>query len=329
MKKIMKKNFKNLRVWVWATLWLLGAAGAAGAAVFTVNSGADSGSGSLRQAIENANTSAGEDTVNVASSVREIRLTSSLAINGDVRVYGSGATVRGPRTARLFNVSGGAVAFDSFTFTDGYPLSDNGGAFYIDSDAATAVDFVNCTFFGNRAGGSGGAVYVYGSGSRPTTFTNCTLTNNEAAENGGGVAVAGGRVQFDASVATGNRAQNDSDIHVSSLGVVSNMGQYNVVGETNAPESFLANRDNDTSVSSADVFKTPGVLTTVDGPTVHGTQVAELLSATGNAALDKIPEERAVALGFPSVDERGVKRPQMIAADAGAYELSQIGRAHV
>ncbi|MDR1977836.1 MAG: hypothetical protein LBQ42_03790 [Synergistaceae bacterium] len=312
MKGVMQKKL----LWsVWVALWVLGNAGLAGAANFTVTSGANEGPGSLRQAVSSANASAEADVIDISASVKEISLLSAVAITEDVRINGSGATIKGSKVTRLFDISGGTAVFDRLTFTDGYTLSENGGAIYIDSSAATA-DFVNCTFFGNRAGRNGAAVYVYGGGNRPTTFTNCTITNNEAADRGGGVALAGGVVQFTASIVTGNKAQTDADLHVSD-GVVSNTGWYNVVGRTNASSFFAAGFYNDVSIEAADVFKTPALLTTVDG-----VQVVELLSATSNAALDKIPS--ANALSLPPIDARGANRPQMTAVDAGAYELSPV-----
>ena len=307
LKGTMKKS---LLISAWVGLWIFGDMGMAAAANFTVTSGANEGAGSLRQAVLNANANSEADVVDIASSVKEIVLSSAIAITGDARINGAGATVKGLKTTRLFDVSGGTVTFDRLTFTDGYTLSENGGAAYIDSSAA-AANFINCTFFGNHAGGSGAAVYLYGSSNRPTTFTNCTITNNDATENGGGVAVAGGVVQFTASIVTGNRAPVNADLHISG-GIVANTGWYNVMGETNASSFLSEGFDNDVSVAASDVFKTPVALTTVDG-----VQVVELLSATDNAALDKIPTTNALSL--PSIDIRGAQRPQMTAVDAGAY----------
>ena len=181
--------------------------------------------------------------------MKEIYLSTSIEITDSLVVNGAGALIRGSKTSRLFGISGGTVTFDRLTFTDGYPLSDSGGAAYIDSSAA-AVDFVNCTFFGNRAGKSGAAGYLYGGGNRQTTFTNCTITNNRAAESGGGVAVLGGSVQFTSSIVTGNNAPIDEDIHTSG-GIVVNNGWYNVVGKTNASGSFSASFENDLSVAAS------------------------------------------------------------------------------
>jgi hypothetical protein len=314
LKGIVKKS---LLTSVWVGLWILGGAGVTEGANFTVNSGANEGTGSLRQAVLNANATTEADVIDIAPSVKEIVLSSAIAITGDVRINSAGTTVRGSKTTRLFDVSGGTVTFDRLTFTDGYTVSENGAAAYIDSSAAVAT-FINCIFFGNRAGGSGAAVYVYGNGNRPTTFTNCTITNNDAAESGGGVAVAGGVVQLTASIVTGNNARLEADLHVSG-GIISNTGWHNVIGETNASGLLSAGFYNDVSVAASDVFKTPGVLSTVDG-----VQVVELLSVTNNVALDKIPISTANALTLPAVDIRGAQRPQMTAIDAGAYELSPV-----
>jgi len=304
---------KKFIIAIFFTACLLASIQQAGAATFTVNIGGNDGPGSLRQAVADANANnEANNVINVSSSVKEIYLASSVAITKDVVINGFGATVRGSKTSRLFNISGGLAKFDSFTFTDGYPLSESGGAAYIDSSAA-AAEFVNCTFWQNRSGKSGAAVFVYGFGyNRPTTFTNCTITNNEAAENGGGVAVAGGVVQFTASIVTGNKAPSDPDVYAYGGGLISNASQYNVIGYTNA--AFSEALQNDLLVRASDVFKTPDSLTNIGN-----VQVVELLSATANKALDKISLENALSL--PKVDQRGASRPKMAGFDAGAFEL--------
>lgn len=295
--------------------------GVSDAATFRVTTGANDGVGSLRQAVLDANANNEADTIEIDVSVKEIALSSAIEIVADVDVRASGTTIRGSKVSRLFGISGGTAKFDRLTFVDGYPLSESGGAFYIDSSAGKG-DFVNCTFFNNRAGKSGGAVYLYGGGLRETTFTNCTLTGNEAAESGGGVAVSGGMVRFTATIVTGNKAPVDDDVYTAANGIVVNSGQYNVVGKTNAGASFSSALNNSMGVNAVDVFKTPNELTTVDG-----VSVMPLLSATGNAALDLIPAANALAL--PTIDERGASRPQMIAIDAGAYELSPVALASI
>ena len=307
-----RKNF----VVCLAVLFFLSAAGGVDAATFTVTTGADSGPGSLRQAVLSANANGETNIIDVAASVKEINIASAINVESDVTVNGLGATVRGSKISRLFGVSRGTAKFNRLTFTDGYALSDSGGAVNVDSSAGKA-EFVNCTFFYNRAGKNGGAVHVYGGGNFETTFTHCTLVGNGAGDNGGGVGISGGFVRFTASVVTGNTATYNADIHTEGGGNVANSGQYNVVGQTNASALFPSALYNNVSVAASDVFKTPGALTLVDG-----VQVAVLLSATSNAALDKIPA--ANALNLPDIDQRGASRPQMTAVDAGAYELSPV-----
>lgn len=306
---------------VLAVFVLLGAPHMSDAATFKVTTGIDSGAGSLRQAIANANNDNQVDIIEIDPSVKEIKISGTIDITGDVVINGQGTTVRGTGGARLFSVTAGTIKFDRVTFIDAYSESENGGAFYIDS-TRSKVAFVNCTFFNNYSGGSGGAVYLYGNGSDATTFVNCTLVNNEAAVGGGGVAVFGGTIQFTASIVTGNKAPNYADVYTGSTGIILNSGWYNVIGQTNADVSFLSQFKNFLSVSSTDIFKTPYQLTTVDG-----VQVLPLLSATSNAALDLIPSANTANL--PTVDERGASRPQMIAIDAGAFELSPVALASI
>ena len=66
----------------------------AGAATFTVTNLNDSGAGSLRQAILDANAAAGDDTVQFQSGLSgTILLASQLAINSNLTINGPGASV--------------------------------------------------------------------------------------------------------------------------------------------------------------------------------------------------------------------------------------------
>src|SRR5262245_49406519 len=81
---------------------------------FTVSNLADSGPGSLRQAIGSANTNSGPDVIRFAGSVHgTIDLTSQLAITGDLAIRGPGAdrvTVSGGGLTRVFAVIPAALA---------------------------------------------------------------------------------------------------------------------------------------------------------------------------------------------------------------------------
>lgn len=310
---IRKKGLLRIVVCLIAAVLLL--AGNSDAATFTVTTNADSGPGSLRQAVLDANATGDLDEIRIDAGVGVITLASEVNISSPLMIRGGGATVRGSST-RLFSVTGGTAGFDRITFTGGKSFSGNGGAVNIEGDAK--ADFVNCTFFNNDAGSRGGAVCVAGTRLDSTTFLNCTIAGNSA-ERGGGVAVLLGAVSFAGSIVTGNTERGGvaqgADVYADSGGSVFNSGRYNVIGQTNAPASFGSALGNHTSVSSADVFfAIPLGLVSMDG-----VRVLKLSSLSGNVARDLIPEG---SVGFPDVDERGAKRPQLLGLDAGAFELS-------
>jgi hypothetical protein len=90
---------------------------------FTVTNQADSGPGSLRQAVIAANTMPGEDTIEFARSVHTIKLTSGeLAITDDVNIQGRGAlrlTVSGNHNSRVFNIQSGEASISGMTIANG------------------------------------------------------------------------------------------------------------------------------------------------------------------------------------------------------------------
>ncbi|MBP7451528.1 MAG: IPTL-CTERM sorting domain-containing protein [Ottowia sp.] len=96
------------------------AAHPARAASFTVTSGADSGAGTLRQALADAATSAGADTIVFGSGVTQITLASELVVNSDVTITGPGVTLDGQLRGRVLRVAVGAgVSLQGLTLTRG------------------------------------------------------------------------------------------------------------------------------------------------------------------------------------------------------------------
>ena len=312
---IRKKCVLRVVVCLIAAVLLL--AGNSDAATFRVTTNADSGSGSLRQAVLDANAAAGRDEIQIDAGVGVITLASEVNISEALMIRGGGVTVKGSST-RLFSVTGGTAGFDRITFTGGKSFSSNGGA--VNIDGAAKADFVNCTFFDNDAGSRGGAVYISSTQPDATTFLNCTVAGNSA-ENGGGVAVVRGTASFSGTIVTGNIERGalpkGADVYAEGSGIVSNTGSYNIVGYTNVSGSFGSAQGNHTSVSSADVFgEKPLALTAVDK-----VQVLKLSSLSGNVARDLIPTG---SVSFPNEDERGARRPQLLGLDAGAFELSPV-----
>jgi len=148
--------------------------------VYLVYSTADSGGGSLRTALTNANRD--EDSVIAFTTSGVIDLASPLpAINRDVQILGPGAnnlTVSGNDASQVFYVSGGVTAtIAGLTIADGYSSSDGGGV-----ENYGALTITNSTLSGNSAP-NGGGVYNYGT----LTITDSTLSGNVARHVGGGI----------------------------------------------------------------------------------------------------------------------------------------------
>ena len=197
-------------------LLLLGAHGIANAATFSVTNTNDSGSGSLRQAIIDANNAAGDDTVVFdlpAGMERVIRLTSlplspstGIAIlndrPGDIpvtietatqsfisiscissggpnsRLLVAGLTLRRAGIAAIRNRTG-SLTLRNCTISEN--RGANGGG--VDSQDGDLV-LTNCIITGNRADFRGGGIY---SERGKVTLQNCVITNNTAVHTGGGI----------------------------------------------------------------------------------------------------------------------------------------------
>jgi hypothetical protein len=91
---------------------------------FTVVNNLDSGPGSLRQAVLDANSAGGSNSISFANSVRKITLTSGeLTISNDLEIDGPGAkrlTISGNNSSRVFDVqSGTTVLIEGLTITAG------------------------------------------------------------------------------------------------------------------------------------------------------------------------------------------------------------------
>jgi hypothetical protein len=188
----------------------------ASAATFQVTTTADSGAGSLRQALVDANAAPDADTIVFAAGVTgQIALGSELLASEPTTIEGPGAgvlTLNGTDATRILsvNTSGAEVSISGLTFADGL-TTGSGGALQSDNTALTIRDSV---FTGNDAGGHGGAIHVnrgsltmsgsrlsgntsndYGGGlhveylSAPLTVSDSTITGNTAGRYGGGLSV--------------------------------------------------------------------------------------------------------------------------------------------
>ncbi len=168
-------------------LWVAGVLGVAifpaYGATFDVTNCNDSGAGSLRQAVLDANGAGGADDITF-SVVCTITLTSGeIDITDSVNIIGNGSTISGNNANRIFYVTGFiSVTIDNLIFTNG--SSGDGGAIYNDGANLTIN---NSTFTNNTASLFAGAV----ANEATLTINNSAFTNNTASMSGGAVASAG------------------------------------------------------------------------------------------------------------------------------------------
>jgi transcriptional regulator with XRE-family HTH domain len=318
----------------------------------------DSGTGSLRWAIENA--PAGS-TITFDSSLHGTLLLTSDSLHISKRL-----SIRGSEAERLtingglddeFGVSVspiGSITIDdlAFNFSSIYSagkltlinstVSDNqaagsGGGIYndngstltlinstvSDNQASTGggisndgeLTLINSTISGNWAQGLGGGILNAGLNSR-TEMVFCTVYGNTSGEGGGGfwngVTKSASQLVMRNSLVAGNKAPAGPDI----LGPLTSQG-YNLIQNTQNT-TFATTQEHET-----DLFQVAPSALGIDAVLKDNnglTQTHALLS--GSVAVDRIPFSDCRIQGI-STDQRGVRRPQGVGCDIGAYELRE------
>ncbi|MEA5602658.1 DUF4347 domain-containing protein [Nostoc sp. UHCC 0252] len=166
----------------------------------------DSGVGSLRQAIINANATAGADTITFAGVFTDaipdiITLTSgSLSITDDVTILGTGAsklTINGNNTSGVFEISGTGtdVSIDSLQVTNANDVVY--GSILLNSNASLSL--TNSTVSNNK--GAVGGILNRGT----LSLTNSTVSGNGGSSLGGGIFNTG-NLSLTNSTVSGNYA---------------------------------------------------------------------------------------------------------------------------
>jgi len=188
----MSRGTSSCRQSVHCTFFLIGILSfllfsvSAAAATITVSNTADSGPGSLRQAIADADPG---DTIDFSITGTITLTTGQLDIAKDLTIAGPGEdqlTISGNNTSRVFYITSGTVAISDLAIGDGKAGQDGGGI-YTYSGALTLTD---CTVTGNEAGRNGGGVFIRWSST--ANLSNCTFASNTASSLGGGVYCADG-----------------------------------------------------------------------------------------------------------------------------------------
>lgn len=336
-------------------LALLACASISSAATLTVTSAADSGAGSLRDALANVQDG---DTVDFAfTSPTTIVLQSYLTIakaisvqgpvsgsglaavnlvtlsgNNQVRVlYVSPPTITSPITLRNLNVTQGKGQFGGGIICDRGRLilinsavsgntADFGAGIYY---AANVLTLINSTVSGNTATVRGGGIY---GGNAALIAVNSTFAGNGAGDTGGGIHNSGGSVTLTNSTVSGN--------HSGSYG-----GGVNSANGVHAVNSIIAGN---TQSGSGDI--NPGLDASSGGNVVsyidnvvdpklaplgsYGGPTQTMIALPGSSAICQ--GDAAVALDVDgnalTLDQRGAARTTSYAGapcvDAGAVQVS-------
>jgi predicted outer membrane repeat protein len=164
------------------------------ATTFSVTTTGDAGAGSLRQAVTDANSNAGADTIDFSGLTfpATINLTTGeIIINDDVMITGPGATqlaVSGTGNSRCFNISSGKNAVMSgITIQNGGNVFAGGGIY---SDGNLTAK--NCRFTASYSMGYGAAIGGYAG---TLTLDSCLIDSNTA-DGPGAVFVGNGQLNI-------------------------------------------------------------------------------------------------------------------------------------
>jgi hypothetical protein len=205
---------------------------------FTVVNLNDSGPGSLRDAIADANANLGPDTIVFKHGLHgTIPLTSGeLLISDSVIINGPSAdqiAVSGSNASRVFEIAASLnVTINGLTITHGY-ATDNGGGILNDGGnlALSADNFTqNAVLENTTNGGAGGGISSLGGN---LAISNCQVTNNQALgaagasasgnASGGGIYLAAGTASISDSSISNNLARGGDN---SLFGLAEGGGMY-------------------------------------------------------------------------------------------------------
>lgn len=304
-------------VWVMnVTVALMGLLGVelASAAVFTVQNLDDSGTGSLRQAILDANANAEDDSIvfngtltgTITLTGTQLEVTSTMTIEGDKRI-----TINGGGNSRAILVNaGGNLTLNDVTITNGNPGSFWGGGLRVQGTGVLTVNYStivgntssaggggvaavnggtailnNSTVSGNTSGASAGGVLAGGSPGGSATLNNVTVLNNTANNIGSGVIpeTAGSTITLNNSIVA------DSDAFIDCAGVVTvnnSLIQDGSCGATLTGDPLLGAATGSPAYFPITGSSNPAVLNTGDNSLVVGSIDQAGNTRTVGAAVD-------------------------------------------
>lgn len=246
-------------------------------ALFTVNSLANSGAGSLRDAITAVNADPGADTIDF-SVTGTIQLTSALpAITGTLEITGPGAanlTVRRivttPNFAIFTAAAGSDVSVSGLTVANG----SLGGVSVSDAD----LTLTNCVITGNISSGNttGGGVHFVGTTAHTLAVVDCTFSGN----NGSGTSI-----RFAAGAASHLDISNSTFTNPGGLAGGAAVHAVQIInGTATVTSSAFTNNRGGLSATDADVTVEGCTFTANAAGTTYGGGVYVTATANGHHA---------------------------------------------
>jgi hypothetical protein len=307
-----------------------------------VSSLADSGTGSLRNALALAASRPGAETITFAPSLsgQTITLNSQISINDPDGITVDASTLPGGLTLtdtgnvnhRLIFVGGGIATLRALTMA-------NGGGNSFAANAGTGGAVLNngtllldqCALLGNTAS-SGGAVFSSTTSDFTTTrilLNRCTLSGNTATIRGGAITNNNGQTTLRHCTISGNNAPADSGSGVASLGntLTETVVQYCIIAEnTNGNVQFVQGTANSFTSLGWNLIGTGNAIgdfnQTGDQINPSNLNLSPLNNNGGPSqtiALRPLSAARNAAIGSTATsDQRGF--PIIGAPDIGAYE---------
>lgn len=255
------------------------AAGQAGAATFNVSNTNDSGTGSLRDALAQANANAEADVIDLSTvSGQTISITSGqLEIADDeIIVNGAGATLDAGGNSRALAIYASDVTLNDLTITGGNGESSQplrgisqpgagGGVYAIDSDLE-----VNDSEISGNSGSVGGGLFFY-SEYGSLNVNDSVVSGNDARYAGGGVYADSkyGDITFSGTEISSNTAGfQGGGLNVfafeGSVSLVDSIVSNNAATGASLPDRVLTDRRAEFEAARGDVSSTWG--TRGDGP---------------------------------------------------------------
>ena len=317
----------------------------------TVTNTNDSGTGSLRNAIENTSCPGSTNVVfNSSLSGQTIILTSGqITINDTTTIDASSLaepiTISGNNSSRHFFITNGTIMISHIIFIDGRANEDNGGSILIEN-APVDVTIQNSQFIGNEATYEGGAIRNEGT---TTTISQSSFIDNIGGSFGGGVSNNAGTVTITNSTfyhnqsSSGGALHNNETMYLQNNTLVDN-GAISTGSAINNHTSSTLHMSNNLIVGTlSPPYDAPdcqniGTLATNTNnwiednscsPAFSGNPLLSPLTDNGGRTPTAMPrlDSPAVNAGNcssgPATDQRGQPRPQNNTCDIGAVEVQQ------